>query len=192
MSYRPIYIVDIFADIVTRTSAQLLADGTIATGVNYLYGHPLEILDSLQKLTKIASSQGNRYPLVALFQDFDEVRGKDDTIEFTVSLNLIIASLTKPEYKAADRYKYNFKPILYPIYEELITQIKVSRYFKDPMTQYSHKKTDRMYWGRNGLFGKDGSVYNDFIDAIEIQDLELKVKPLNCFINVNYTEHPAL
>jgi hypothetical protein len=43
-----------------------------------------------------------------------------------------------------------------------------------------HTKTDRYFWGADD---DTKNVFNDFIDAIEIENLELKVK--NQFNNCN-------
>ncbi len=175
MRQEPVYIVDIMAEVVTAVAASL------AMPVYYMHGHPLEVCDRLTKMTSGAISQAKKYPLVALFQDFDEDRGTDGTIYTEAKLHMIIAAMTSPKYTAAERYTKNFKPVLYPVYDELLYQLMLH---PDTLVtdarQIKHTKTDRLFWGKNGLFGNESNIFNDFIDCIEIQNLLLTIKNKQC------------
>lgn len=180
----PYIVVDIFRDIVANVSAKLLtqlqAHDPKIEAVNYLHGHPIEIIETLGQKDKSATLRFQKYPLVALFQDFSEDHGTIG-LDSTVSLNIIIARATKPAYKADERYTENFKPVLYPIYQELLQQIVYSKAFlKYGATTLPHTKIDRLYWGREGLYKNDGNVFNDFLDCIEIKNLQLKLNLKNC------------
>lgn len=169
-----IVVVDLFRTIVERTSAAL----TVAEGLTcyYQHGHPLEIVESLQEMTKNPDASETKYPLIALFQDFPEKKGTNNS-DAELKLNLIIANLTQPQLKAPDRYVQNFKPILIPIYYEFLKQIAKSGYFReDNSIKLLHTKIDRLYWGRSGLFGNQKNLFNDYIDCIEIVDLQLNLK----------------
>ena len=167
------YIVDLFAEI----SAAVATDTGMS--VNYLYGHPVEIVDVLSDLAKDITGSVTRFPLIALFQDFTEDKKGVNT---DVKLTIIIAQTTLPSYRAADRYTNTFKTVLYPVYESLLRQIAASRYFKQStVTQIDHQKTDRLYWGKQGLYGNSGNVFNDHVDAIELE-LSLTVVPVGCLI----------
>ncbi|PKN16511.1 MAG: hypothetical protein CVU66_00745 [Deltaproteobacteria bacterium HGW-Deltaproteobacteria-23] len=169
--------VDLFRTIVERTSAKVQHDYA-ATGLKcfYQHGHPLEIVESLQEMTLNPKSSETKYPLIALFQDFTEKKGLNNS-DGELKLNLIIANLTSPQLKAPDRYAQNFKPILIPIYDEFLKQIAKSRYFReDNPIKLLHTKIDRLYWGRSGLFGNQKNLFNDYIDCIEIVDLQLNLK----------------
>jgi len=167
-----IYIVDLF-----RSISEATATKTGMT-INYMHGHPLEITETLTQLTLDPTAAAGKYPLIALFQDFEEVK---NGLNFEVSLNLIIATLTDNNYLADERYTLNFKPTLYPIYNEFLLRIaKSTFFFESSVGNIKHTKIDRLYWGRNGLFGNEGNIFNDYIDCIEIQNLKLKVKQNKC------------
>lgn len=168
-----IVLVDIFEAIVQKVSDKI---GYVA----YQHGHLLEIVNNLTEMTQTPDTSQLKYPLVALLQDFDEEKGKGEGTDSSVKLWLIIATLTDNSLKAPERYQQSFKPVLYPIYEELLKQIGKSGFFKETNPDLiKHIKTDRLFWGRNGLLGKQSNVFNDFIDCIEIRDLKLSVKQSN-------------
>lgn len=165
-------IIDIFRTITDKASVNL------GMSLNYMHGHPKEITDSLTEMTKNPTAAAGKYPLVALFQDFEEDKSGDFT---KVKLQMIIAVLTNNKMKAPERYDASFRPYLYPIYEELIRVIARSGYFNEStIKQVKHIKVDRLFWGRNGLYGNQGNVFNDFVDCIEIKNLSLNVKPIKC------------
>lgn len=176
---KPVYIVDIFKDIVGEVSERLTPafqsiDNKI-TGVHYIHGHPIEIIETLAQRDKTNSLKFDKYPLVALFQDFPENYNGRIGAPNEVNLHLIIARATKAEYKADERYKENFKPFLYPIYHELLKQIMHSGKFliyNETLLQYT--KIDRLFWGREGLYKNQGNIFNDMLDVIEIRNLKLK------------------
>lgn len=174
---KPLYVVDEFGSFVSKTSTALLAqlqtiDSNIQ-GVHYLYGHPKEIIQRLAE--KKGEFRFQKYPLVALFQDFKEITGKEKGIKCEVKLNLIICHQTDQKYTSDERYVKNFKPILYPIYHELLLQIRKSgRVMIASENQIDHIKIDRVFWGKEGLGGVKENVFDDLLDAIEIKDLSLK------------------
>jgi len=181
----PFVVVDVFGGIVSKVSEILLPtlrefDDKIEA-VNYLYGHPIEIIETLGQRDKSSTFQFKKYPLVALFQDFPERHGNVIGLDSTVTLNIIIARATLATYKADERYTNNFKPVLYPIYQELLQQISLSKTFLNyGANSLGHTKYDRLYWGRDGLYKNDRNVFNDFLDCIEIKGLQLKLNLKNC------------
>lgn len=145
----------------------------------YLFGHPLEILKTLTQRDKSKDWKYRKYPLVALLQDFQETKGVNPSLITQASPRVLIVNQTKREFSSMKRYEENFKPILYPIYELLLEAIAEIGYFnvKAP-DQIQHRKTDRMFWGREGLYGSEGNVFDDYLDAIDItfQDLAILSK----------------
>ena len=181
---KSVYIVDVMREVVGRVSAKLtpslIALDSNITGVHYDHGHPLEIINTLADKDKSNTFTFRKYPLVALFQDFPESKGEIG-FDSEVTLHMIIARSTVNTYKAQERYEKNFKPFLYPIYQELLNQIWLSKPFNVKSAgQIQHTKIDRLYWGKEGLYKNEGNVFNDFIDCIEIKDLKLKVNLKNC------------
>lgn len=174
LTYTP-YIYDMFANIVADVQSQL------EVSVHYEHGHPLEIIKTMAGMEKTPAYAAIKYPLIALFQDFDEERGTDAKVEAELSLNLIIAMDSKPSLVASERLSCTFKPILYPIYDQLLKSIFRSGYFYAySVSDLKHTKTDRMYWGKKGLYGNEGNIFSDCIDAIEISGLQLKIKKQDC------------
>jgi len=121
-----------------------------------------------------------KYPLIALFTDFDQEKNNETAGYYcNANFHLIIANITtNKENNAEERLTQNFRPILEPIYLEFMKQIKLSGFFICGY-EIPHTKTDRYYWGKNGLFGQEGNIFSDYIDAIEITNLKLKVKKIN-------------
>lgn len=186
---KPIIFVDIFRDIVAQVSADLLNDlqqlDPEITGVHYLHGHPLEIIDTLRQRDRADwdhPEKYQRYPLVALFQDFPERRYSEPGIAFSPRFHIIIANPTMPEYKSDQRYDFNFRPILYPIYNQLMYRISKHKMFMGygGTDGISHTKIDRLFWGREGLYANEANVFDDFLDCIEIIDLELSTYSKFC------------
>lgn len=137
----------------------------------YQYGHIREIVKVISEKGKSKVLKYQKFPLIILPQDFEE-----DMQEMysDATLDLIILNLTQPNYVAADRYENNFKPVLYPLYAKLKRAIDVSSYVD--WVEPDHNKTDRLYWGNAGLYGNDGNIFNDWIDAVEINNLQLRFK----------------
>jgi hypothetical protein len=168
------YVVDLIGAVVDLVEVELVKT------IHYIYGHPLEITESLQQMTATPSVSVTKFPMIALLTDFPERKGIEGVYS-DVTLNLIIATLTDRHYKAHQRYVTSFKPTLYPIYNEFITQLYKCSYFELVAPErVDHTKYDRLYLGRMGLYGKNGNLFNDYIDAIEIENLKLKVKQQIC------------
>lgn len=188
MSQTAPYIVDQFATIVDRVNTKVLAtiqaNEMAITGksesnikvVRYQHGHPKEVIQTLKENDESQTLKFERLPLVALFEDFKVMDARVFGCWATVRLNLVILNHTKQEYVAEDRYAKNFKPILDVIYNELMIHIDKSGFYHiQDDTLIKHDMTRRLFWGRQGLYGGVANIFNDFIDAIEISNLELDV-----------------
>ena len=173
------YWVDIFDEIVTDVRNDTDKPAALDTDEPfYMYGHPLEIIDTLAKKDKHDTHKFNKYPLIALFQDFTETMGEHQATQSAVNdMNIVICMNTSPDYTAEDRYTNTFKTVLYPLYDLLIKHILKSKWFRniDPGL-VPHQKIDRLFWGRSGLYGNESNIFNDYIDAIEIQNLALELR----------------
>lgn len=140
----------------------------------YLHGHPLEIISTLQEYTQIASLKLKKFPLIALFEDF-EASEKQGLFLTKAKLNVLIITDTLPTYKAAERYTNTFDAVLTPIYDLFIKYCLRSTDIFTPKRKITHTQIKHLYWGKNGLYGNDGNVFNDYVDAIEIKSLEFNV-----------------
>lgn len=168
----PLYIVDIIGQVVAATDAVLFP--TLNRHILYEYGRSIQILRQLQLLNQSITQKENKYPLFALFQPFPE----DDSAYYaTVKFPKIsIAALTQNTDSVAKRYEKTFKPVLYPIYQEFLRQLcRHPNIVANDPAAIPHKHWD--------VPGSDqaseqvkGTNFNDIVDAIIIQDLQLTFK----------------
>lgn len=147
--------------------------------VAYHYGHPIEIRETLQSWGMAPTYRQGKYPCVLLMEDIVVTQGGPYAI---ARLNLIIATATRPNYKSHQRQEVSFDPVLYPIYDELMRQIRRRGLFVvvNPRSDMPHDKIDRKYWGREIVGGTDANKLADHLDAIEIRDLRLKLSNQKC------------
>lgn len=168
----PVYVVDIFRDIVEKVS-EAVAPNIDVESVQYLVGHYVEIKDRLLSQSK---SKLDSFPLIALFQDFVETRGGE--YYATANLQIMILHNTSKIDYVEDRYEKVFKPILYPIYEELLKQISKKAVVYGP-NKIQHDKIDRPHWGNPKMYGNEGYIFDFVLDGIELRNLKFTLKQ-NC------------
>lgn len=152
-----------------------LNDQETTSGVMRLYfmhGHPLEIVNTLADKANASSYKGKRFPLIALYQDIEE-NVRNEGYERIAPVTVIIANQTDPNYTAATRQDQNFDPILYKLEAGFKYCLKKSEYIGGLKPDYN--RIDRVFWGRNGIYGNEGNMFQDYIDAIELNNLELKI-----------------
>lgn len=176
-------IVELFGDAVKLAERALMPHlKTVSPAiqqVHYLYGHPREIVGQLVEMNKLQQYQLMKYPLVALFMDFPEPASTSG-LRSTPRLRGVIANRADETGKAKDRYQTNFKPILYPLYEAILSGLAQCGHFLVTSPRaIEHTKTDRPYWGREGLYGNEGNIFGDALDCIEFSDLRLPVQYAN-------------
>ena len=184
------FIPDIFKDVVAKVSTALttpvgLVPAILTTPVYFNYGHYADVLKDLKAKDGGITTQDKKYPLIWLVMDYVEKKGIDLGLQAQIpNLTILIVTPTTPTDNIADKMVKNFVPILYPIYQELLTQIsKEVRLKNSIVSQINHEKIDRPYWGLNsGINGSNGeaNLFNDFIDAIEIRNLDISVKRKIC------------
>jgi hypothetical protein len=175
----PLVIVDMVGALVQKVEAAVLpalqAYDPLIEGVFYEYGHGVEILRTLKQKDESQSFRNKKYPLIALLQDFPERRGQQAGIYAETDLTLVICHHTQPEWVSKERYTTVFKPVLYPIYAELIHQLETAAISLVGPGGLVHEKIDHPYYGREGK-----NVGYDFLDAIEISGLTLNLYESNC------------
>jgi hypothetical protein len=177
------YIVDVFSEIVTSVQSDSDKPAALASDAPYfMHGHPLDIVKLLKQKDDNDTLKLKKFPFIVLFQDFEERRGEDQsTLAAVDNLTVIIATDTQSDIFADERYDLTFRETLYPLYDLFVKHIWRSGYFKNVGPGLvPHTKIDRLYWGRQGLYGNQGNVFNDYIDAIEITDLRLEFRIKKC------------
>ena len=177
----PVFIVDIFAAIAalvnTDVIAQLQAYQPSIQAINYQYGHKMELLETLIQMDKNPNTQGAfKYPLIWLVTDFVESRGLQPGVYARTKLRIYIIHSSSNTYKATERKAKVFAPVLYPIYYSLISKLAKSPYILQASADMiPHDKWDRYYAGRAKIGGNDANMLNDYVDAIEIENLDLRI-----------------
>jgi len=195
MKVQPIFLHREFESIVKNVSDKLISylkdyDDAI-TAVHYHYGHPLEIINTITQYDQGNESKYDKYPLVAFFLDSSINRGREVGLYGEQEVNICIirdCNDAQGNDVASVRDEKNFIPVLNPIYLELLEQIALRGdlfNLQGGAENIEHKVTNRYYWGRSGLFGNDGNIFNDRVDAIEINNMKLR-------INLNYCPKPAV
>lgn len=170
---KPVYIVEEMAAVVAKVATKL------ATPVYYMYGHPLEIVGRLQEKANSTTMKATAFPLVCLFTDIPEDNGDNVGFYAKDRLNIVICTSTTQTYTSEERTANTFKPILYPIKVELLKQITAYPNFT-VNGELKFRSWDRYFWGRQGLYGSVANPFNDYIDAIEIQNLQITIKNKIC------------
>ena len=187
-------IKDIFKDMTQEISTELLDQlqlvDLVITGVHFMAGHPLEIVNRLIERGE-NGKEFDKYPLIALFMDYPEIYS-DRVGLMETKLHLMICRGTSPSLITDERFEANFLPILYPIYEALKKKIHTFSYGRNgkpfqtiEVNQIEHTKIDRPFWGRETFLANKANAHTDYIDAIEIRDLKL-------LINLTKSKRPKI
>lgn len=183
MMQNPVHITDIFQDdwmAAVRTELNALATPITVYSQT---AHLVEVLENLQQLDA-SNLSALKFPLVILLCDVPERIGgrRASRGQYQYArCNIIIATSTVSTFKQPERLEKNFKPVLYPIYYALLRAIQYSKYTSVyNSAELEHTKTDRYSWGKEAIYGNKGNIANDYIDAIEIKDLDVKISNKFC------------
>lgn len=173
-----------FGDVVRAVSSALTPSlqnvDPLITGVHYEYGHYTDIQERLIAYSKTASKKQDRYPLIAVFED-DRVVHQRKGVYGVTGMKVLILALSNPNYTREQREETTFKPILFPIYEELLKQIWMSGHFMvySP-DQIRHTQINRPHWGDPSLYSNESYLFGDVLDGIELSNLELTIYLQTC------------
>lgn len=181
---KPVYIVDIIGECVANAALNVLATiqgnetdifgRTSIQAVNYQNGHKKELFETLIQMGQARSTDALKYPCIYLVQDFSEERNPRTGIYTDTRLNVILMHHTEAQHKVGDRYQKVFKPVLYPLYYAFMEALaKHPLILQGAQDDIRHMKTDRVYWGRQAAGGTDRLALSDYLDAIEISNLQL-------------------
>ena len=171
------YLVDVLKDVVVpRVNSKLLDKmqgiDSLITAIHFEYGHYTDIKE---RLIMRAKNQENRYPLICLFEDYSLVHQKEG-ITGIANLQMIILYLSKPDITREQREVNVFRPILYPIYFELLRQLKICGAFNIyDESLINHSQINRPHWGDPALYKNDSYIFVDVLDGIELSNLSLEI-----------------
>lgn len=166
--------------IVESLSPKTVKVGEEIKPVYFIDGTPYEIIHDLIEKDSSDTYKFRKYPLVALFHDIEQQMNPRPGVYADISLNIAIVNYTEREYTSEKRREVNFRPILRPIYKELMNNFEMSPYFMGFSDWDKHKMTERMFWGRQTIQGNDGEILRDHLDAIDIQNLKLSLDKKTC------------
>lgn len=178
-------VVDILAEVVATVSTKMLATlqaiNNTYEGVRYDYGHPSDIVAKLVSYSKTEANRYKKYPLIGFFLDFPQEKGNNAYQVTNNRLSGFIAVGTSNQYSPQERTEKSFKPLLYPIRDEFLKQLKRHPNIIVPEEGvFSFTQTDRYQWGKGGLeYYNNGekNIFEDYIDAIEFSGLQVQVNP---------------
>lgn len=183
-------ITRMFGNLVAAAQTNILDDLQVVdpniTGIRYDYGHWVELTERLRQINdnpKQSVKKQSNNPMVLLVEDFPISVGNTGYFG-TGTFTILILKNTEAGLTSSERETRNFIPFLNPIYDELMNQILHSSYF---VASYpiSHTITDRKFLGRVGLYGNQGNIMNDYMDAKEISNLRLIIADINCLTPIN-------
>jgi len=161
-------IVDLVGEVIADVRAEYDPEG--GEKPYYLHGHPMEIVNTLLERNENAELKYKKYPLVALFEDF-EAEGPEGIFRSKAKLNIILMTNSDQNWKAEQRYANSFNTTLTPIYNLFLKHMKRKRGLHINKRSVPHKPINHLSWGKKDL----GAFGIDFIDAIELKDLDIKV-----------------
>lgn len=164
-----------------------------AMSLHYLHGTWIHIVERLAQMAADPFHKNNRFPLIGFIQDYKEVYRKDEINTKIEDLRIIIVNLTDRNYHSEDRYIINYEPILFPIYAELMAVMQASNLFTGYKTPHiPHTRIDHLHWGREAYYGHEKYELGEYIDGIELTDLELCLHTQNCLKFTNELAKPTI
>lgn len=173
------FIPDLVGGVVSKVNDVFSTRKVNPFNVDYDYGHDIQIEKNLSQKDQSVSYKG-KYPLVWFVMNYKEKMQTDNSLYATVPrAQIYILMDSDPNYTMQERRDKTFLPILYPIYAELFNQLSKLYTGFVPKTdlERKHTKIDMPYWSKDGM---SANFYTDFIDAIQIADLELEVQRKLC------------
>lgn len=182
-------IIEILHDVVKATAKGCLISYMDAKGqtkqvecpeINYIFGNSEYFKETLDEKSLTPKGTQLKFPCIALFCPIVEDRTNPDYYT-TAKVKLLIACSTKQGWSNAQRLNTSFRGILRPIYNRFIEALK-----EDGRLDFGydgsmpHKYSENYSYGRYGAYTGSGEAVSEPIDAIDISNLELKVKQPNC------------
>ena len=144
---------------------------------NFIWGDSAYIRECLLTLKKSSTTAPYRFPLIGLYSPFEE---RFENGRLSASVNLILAVNTLPSYTNEQRLDVSFKGVLRPLYHDFIEAMNKSRCFDVPYNGFNHSYVENFSFGKRGALDVDGKEIDEKIDAIEIKNLSLTLKNLDC------------
>lgn len=150
-------------------------------GVNFQFGSVTYVSHILSIMGSSASVSPYKFPLILLHLPTSERHGYDGDFEAVANVSLTFAVETLSRYTNEERYEYSFKAQLEPLLESFFEQIKAHKLIDTPYNgKFKFVRRDRYDLGARGAMDSKEKPFSYLIDAIEIENLELKIKTETC------------
>ena len=145
--------------------------------ITYVFGNAEYVKEQLDVYSQDPTIP--KLPLIALFCPVEEKRGEVGYVS-AATINLIIACSTTRELTNEQREEASFKQILRPIYNHFLNALKSDDRFDfgyKPIIK--HVYSENYSYGRYGAYTPNQQAVSEPIDAIDIRNLEIKIKEFN-------------
>ena len=189
VDYKSREIIEIIADVVKETAIGCTLSVIDYKGncqsvecppINYTFGNAQYVKDRLDELSKTPEGNDLKFPLIALFCPFSEKRDSPDYYSMA-KVNILIACSTMREWSNEQRRETSFENVLRPIYRRFLESLINDGRFDFGYDEcIVHDYSENYSYGRYGARTGTGDAVSEPIDAINISNLELKVKQPNC------------
>lgn len=163
----------ILSGVVADVSTALLSE--IGVSVKYKHNSFTALMDELIEDSNSTTRKNDKYPLIALIQPYRAELGSDSASP-NVTFDLVIVTNTTPTKTADDREEESYNTYLRPIYAELISQLSSNQFVSYRGMMPKHRYMDIYHLG-DERGNKNGYTFPDFVDAILIEGMELKIYP---------------
>lgn len=145
------------------------------TEINYIYGHGEEVAQIMADMANDTTQRLRQFPLIWLEEDIEIVHVDGFDVARIKRLAIVWAS-EKP-FESQERENHSFVPVLRPIWNEFIRQIGKHPRFWIYDDRELRKGKECKLWGTDD---NAKAVFSDYVDAIEMRNIELKLTPNNC------------
>lgn len=126
--------------------------------VQFLHGSPLVVVNQIAERDKLGRQ---KYPAIALFQDFKE---KVEEGYLSAEIVFLLMEETKNDYTPEDKYVKNYNPVLLPLYRLYVNYLQRTGFIISTI-----EKSDRLVYGEKGMLGIKHLNSNDYLAAVEMK-----------------------
>lgn len=168
MDIEDIIITDEFQEIVERVDTALFP--TLNQHIKFFFGEDEHVIKYMRDMNKAELS---RYPLIALVSRITVTRNDaNGHYGKTTIPRIVIATLTDPNKSPEQRKEEIIKPVILPIVNELIEQIKKQKAFVIIGDRLKYSETIR-YGTQTAIQG-----FAEYIDGMELENMELTLNKI--------------
>lgn len=166
------YLPDLLKDVVSKVSNVFSALPEDDFTVGFNHGNYAQFWKDVDK------EEMKNNPVVWLIMPFVEKVGNLAYAYEASGIEIAIFMRTDPAFTQQERDDQVFKPILFPVYDELLKQLSKRKEFGMPnIKDLTHKRIVHPYWGLGEPGGPSApNTHKKFVDSIRIVELKLNVK----------------